>query len=195
MLDYIFVIGASGVGKTTLAKQLYTKLDGVYIEQNMIPEFTIPDGVEDIGKFEDEICFKMMITNIAAFHDLGFKNIIALDFNDIYVREFPKIYKGSNFAIIRLICSDYDQNYNQMKNREMPGLINFDIMSDGFHSINNRPLLPNEIKIDVAGKTKEEVLEEAIQLLQKFKPKLDYDYEMPEKKEFASWVHSDNITQ
>ena len=48
-MDYIFIIGPSAVGKTTLAKELYKHYKGVYIEQNMVPEFYIPNSVEDIG--------------------------------------------------------------------------------------------------------------------------------------------------
>ena len=48
-MDYIFVIGPSAVGKTTLARRLYKHYKGVYIEQNMVPEFIIPDNVTDEG--------------------------------------------------------------------------------------------------------------------------------------------------
>ena len=50
MKDFIFIIGASGTGKTTLAKNLYKYYKGAYIEQNMIPEFYVPEG-EDEGAF------------------------------------------------------------------------------------------------------------------------------------------------
>ena len=35
MKDFIFIIGPSGVGKTTLAKGLYEHYKGVYFEQNI----------------------------------------------------------------------------------------------------------------------------------------------------------------
>ena len=51
MKDYIFIIGPSGVGKTTLAKGLFEHYKGVYFEQNMIPEFGIPNNVDE-GKYQ-----------------------------------------------------------------------------------------------------------------------------------------------
>ncbi len=60
MKDYIFIIGSSGIGKTTLAKELYKHYNGVYFEQNMIPEFGIPDNVDE-GKFEEEIMWESFI--------------------------------------------------------------------------------------------------------------------------------------
>ena len=52
MKDFIFIIGPSAVGKTTLAKELYQHYNGVYFEQNMVPEFSIPEDCEDVGVFE-----------------------------------------------------------------------------------------------------------------------------------------------
>ena len=52
-MDFIFVIGSSAVGKTTLAKKLYQHYNGVYIEQNMVPEFIIPKDVCTPNKEEN----------------------------------------------------------------------------------------------------------------------------------------------
>ena len=46
--DYIFVTGASGIGKTTLANGLLAHYRTTCIEQNMIPEFISRDGVESM---------------------------------------------------------------------------------------------------------------------------------------------------
>ena len=43
-MDFIFIIGPSAVGKTTLAKALFEHYNGVYVEQNMVPEFISRDG-------------------------------------------------------------------------------------------------------------------------------------------------------
>ena len=55
-MDFIFVIGPSAVGKTTLAKKLYQHYNGVYIEQNMVPEFIIPKDVKDVGTQRCRFC-------------------------------------------------------------------------------------------------------------------------------------------
>lgn len=46
--DYIFIIEPSTVGKTGLTKSLYNHYKGVYIKQNMVPEFNIKSVDEDI---------------------------------------------------------------------------------------------------------------------------------------------------
>lgn len=59
--------------------------------------------------------------------------------------------------------------------------------------IMNRKLLPNEVLIDVGGKSKEKVLKEAIDLIDNYESILDYEYELPEKQLFYSWVESDEL--
>lgn len=194
MKDFIFIIGPSGVGKTTLAKSLYKHYKGVYFEQNMIPEFGIPDGVDE-GKYEEEIMWKCSIQLLKYFYEKGIKNIIALDFNDLRTRELPKLFKGTNFITLKLISSDYEQNKNQMISRGENGLIDLELLESSTKKIMNRDLLPNEVLLDVAGKSKEEVLNEAINLIDNYRSKLDYSYIEPDKKLFYSWVQSDGLRE
>lgn len=66
MKDYIFIISPSAVGKTTLAKSLYNHYKSVYIEQNMVPEFNIPQNVDE-GIFEEKICWENTLQQIKFF--------------------------------------------------------------------------------------------------------------------------------
>lgn len=192
MKDYIFIIGPSGVGKTTLAKGLFEHYKGVYFEQNMIPEFGIPNDVDE-GKYEEEILWESSIELLKYFHTKGIKNIIGLDFNDLRTRDIPIIFKGTNFITLKLISTNYDQNKNQMIERGEKGLVDLELLEVSTKKIMNRELLPNEVLIDVAGKTKEEVLNEAISIIDNYENKLNYEYEKPSKELFYSWVQSDGL--
>lgn len=48
--------------------------------------------------------------------------------------------------------------------------------------IMNRRLLHNEVLIDVSGKSKEEVLEEAVNIIDSFTVKTDYEYVLDDEK-------------
>ena len=73
------------------------------------------------------------------------------------------------------------------------GLIDLELLEKSTIKIINRELLPNEVLIDIANKTKEEVLLEAINIINSYNSKLEYDYNKPDKKQFYSWVKSDNL--
>ena len=191
-MDYIFIIGPSAVGKTTLAKALYLHYGGVYIEQSMVPEFVIPDGVEDVGLFEEQLCWENTLLQIKYFRDKGFRNIVALDFDDVRARELPIIFRGSDFITLRLVSGDPGQIMRQMMHRKRHegGLYAPDRVERSNEVIRSRRLLPNEVLIDIAGKSKEEVLAEAIGIIDHFQPDKDYDEPPDDERHYLSWVQS-----
>jgi len=191
MRDFIFIIGPSGVGKTTLSKGLFEHYSGALAEMSMVPEFGIPEGV-DGGIFEENVCWECCVAQLKKFHELGIKNVISGDFDDLRTREIPVEFKGYNYITLKLVCSDYEQNYNQMKHRGA-GLIDFELLEKMTKKINQRPLLVNEFEIDVAGKSPEQVLKEAIRLIDTAETEMEYMYEKPPKEQFYSWVHSNGL--
>lgn len=192
MLDFIFIIGPSGVGKTTLAARLYKQLGGVYIEQNAVPEFEIPAYVKDIGVYEEQVCWGCVLRQAEYFHSLGRHNIVILDFDDLRAREIPLLFKGHRYIIIRLYSSDPEQLRAQMAHRRdnEGGLYAPQGIAEVNERISSRPLLPNEVKTDVAGKDREQVLSEVLGIINGFEPQLDYEYELCGTDGYLSWVHS-----
>lgn len=191
-MDYIFIIGPSAVGKTTLAKSLYQHYNGIYFEQNMVPEFVIPDDVEDKGLYEEQLCWNNVLLQLNFFYKKGLRNIVALDFDDIRAREIPYIFKGYEFIILKLVSSDAEQIKQQMirrKNNE-GGLYALDTVERSNSVIMNRNLLPNEVQIDIAGKSKERVFAETIKIIDNFEPMKEYDYEIDDEHNYLSWVQS-----
>ena len=194
-MDFIFIIGPSAVGKTTLAKALFEHYNGVYVEQNMVPEFGIPADCPDEGVFEEETCWENVLMQLDYFHKRGLQNIIALDFDDYRTRELPQYFRGKRFITLKLISSAPEQIRLQMIHRHENegGLFMLDNVIRSNEKISTRPLLPNEVCIDIAGKTKEEVFAEAVRIIDGFAPDLDYTYELPDEQLFLSWVHSRNL--
>ena len=194
-MDFIFIIGPSAVGKTSLAKELYQHYKGVYIEQSMVPEFIIPDNVVDEGIYEEEICWENTLLQLNFFYSKGCRNIVALDFDDVRTREIPFIFKGYDFVTLKLVSTDAEQIKRQMihRSKNEGGLYFLENVERSNSVIMGRRLLPNEVLIDVAGKTKKDVLSEAIRVIDTFQPLKDYDYELEDEHNFLSWVQSKNL--
>ena len=191
MRDFIFVIGASGVGKSTLSQKLFEHYQGAYAEMNTVPEFCVPPNV-DAGLFEELVCWECCVAQLKKFNELGIKNVISGDFDDLRTADIPIVFKGYDYITIKLICNDYEQHYEQMKNRGK-GLIDFELLQKNREKVNNRPLLINEYVIDVTGKKPDEVLQEAIDLIDHAETVLEYEYTKPPKDWFYSWVFSNGL--
>lgn len=191
--DFIFVIGASGVGKSTLCRNLYGHYRTAYMEQSQAPEFECLTGEEDVtGIEEEEICWQWLVSSLKSYHNMGFRNVICSDLDDLRVRDIPEVFREYDFIILRLVCSDYRQNYEQMKNREN-GLVDFELLKKMSEKINDRSRMVNEYVIDVAGKTPEQVCQEAVQLIETVKTCREYVYEKPPRELFYSWVFANDL--
>ncbi len=191
-LDYIFLIGPSAVGKTTLAKGLFARYGGVYIEQNMVPEFAILADCPDEGAYEEKLCWDNVMMQVRFFREQGCRPVIALDFDDVRVRELPLIYRGERFLILRLVCGDEGQIIAQMERRRQHegGLYAPAWALRANEVIRSRALLPNERVIDAAGKTPAQVLAETAAIIDGFAPDTDFAYTLDDEKHYLSWVQS-----
>ena len=192
--DYIFVTGASGIGKTTLAQGLLAHYKTTFIEQNMIPEFISRDGIESMtGELEELTCWENMVAMLKCFHKLGYKGIIVTDMDDLRTADIPIVFNGSNYITIKLVSSDLEQIREQMKNRPNNGLIDYELQQKTNDKNLKRDPLVNEVEIDVSGKSIEEVLNEAIEIIDTTESLLDYEYVKPPKELFYSWVFANGL--
>ena len=194
MKDFIFITGASGIGKSTLANGLLNHYKTTCIEQNMIPEFISRDGSEPMtGELEELTCWENQVAMLMCFHRLGYKNIIATDLDDLRTADIPIVFKGTDFITIKLVCSDLKQIQEQMQNRPNHGLIDYELQKKMNEKNINRSPLINEIEIDIAGKSIGEVLEQAIKIIETTPSQLDYEYIKPPKEMFYSWVVANGL--
>lgn len=191
MRDFIFIIGTSGIGKTTLGKGLFLHYKGAFVEQNMVPEFGIPENVDE-GVFEEQVCWECCVAQMMKFHEMGIKNIIGSDFDDLRTADIPDVFKGYNYITIKLTCNDLSQLHNQMKNRKN-GLLDYELQRKCSDKINQRPLLINEVEIDITNKTSQQVLDEAVKIIDNTETLIEYSYQKPKKDLFYSWVFSNRL--
>ena len=194
MLDFIFITGTSGIGKSTLAQNLLQTLKSVVIEQHMVPEFISRDGFEEMtGELEELTCYENTKVMAFCFHNLGYQNIIVSDIDDLRTADIPIDFKGYRFLTIKLVCSNLQQLQEQMKNRHNNGLVDYELQEKCNFKNLNRPPLINEHRIDVAGLSIKEVLQKALSIIESTEPLTAYDYTKPPKDLFYSWVFTNGL--
>lgn len=194
MLDFIFIIGASGIGKSTLAQGLLNKYKTVVIEQNMVPEFISRDGSEEMtGELEELTCWENTKAMALCFHKLGYKNIIVSDLDDLRTADIPIDFKGYQYVTLKLVCSDVEQLKKQMHDRPEGGLIDYELQKKSNEKISARKPLVNEYVLDVTGLDISRVVEEAVHIIESAVPLTEYEYVKPEKNLFYSWVFSNGL--
>lgn len=194
MKDFIFVTGASGIGKSTLCKGLFDHYRTTVVEQHMVPEFITRDGEKEVtGVLEELTCWEVQVAMMKKFHDLGYRNIIGADIDDLRTADIPIVFKGYEYVTIKLICHDPNQLQEQMKNRPNNGLIDYELQRKMNEKNLAREPLVNEIEIDITGKMPEEVCKEAIQIIDNTESILEYEYKKPKKELFYSWVSANGL--
>jgi len=192
--EFIFIIGTSGVGKTTLAQGLLAHYKTTCIEQHMVPEFISRNGVEEMtGELEERTCWENQKAMLFCFHRLGYRNIIASDIDDLRTRDIPADFMGYRYITVKLVCSDLQQAREQMKNRPNDGLVDYELQEKLNTKMMARPDLPNEHVIDIAGLSAAEVLARAVEIINSKEVIITYDYIKPDMKLFYSWVPSNGL--
>ena len=86
-----------------------------------------------------------------------------------------------------------DQLATQMKNRPNDGLIDYELQRKLNEKNLKRPLLINEIEIDITGLSENDVLQKAIHSIETAESLLEYEYKKPPQKMFYSWVFSNGL--
>ncbi len=194
MLDFIFITGTSGVGKSTLCQKLLGCLRTVVIEEHMVPEFISRDGSEEMsGTLEELTCWENTKAMALCFHRLGYRNIIVSDIDDLRTADIPIDFKGYRYLTLKLVCTDTEQIRMQMQNRPNNGLIDYELQEKCNAKNLLRSALVNEHTIDVAGLSEEQVLERAMTILSEEEPLTEYEYVRPPKELFYSWVFANGL--
>ena len=156
----IFIAGAPGTGKSTIAKLLQKRLGSPCFEFGWIPEFRKKDSNTSIPYVEEEaIAFENLTLVLKNYIKHGFINIIVTDLEDKRIKELHKHFKNVNYSLITLVINDdktlktrildktRSSEYRDWKSAIQ---INKEILE--------RILLPREQRIDITNKTIRQVM-------------------------------------
>lgn len=167
MKDFIFIAGAPGSGKSSVAKALQEKLDCPLFEFGWIPEFR-NTGKKVIPYTEEEsLAFENLVLVTKNYVKHGFKNVVITDLDNDYIEQLPKIFGDYDFKICTLRLQDKEA----LKQRVLEGsrsseYRNWEKALEINDSLLNRLAFQNEVFIDIDGQSVSDVVDRIITEIQ-----------------------------
>lgn len=107
-MDILFLHGAPGTGKTTLAQALHQRLKSPWFEFGWIPEFRQKGEAAISYEEEERLSFEnlALVVNNYLRHD--FRNIIITDLRDPILQQALRRFARRNYLLVTLWAKDED---------------------------------------------------------------------------------------
>ena len=102
MKDIIFIAGAPGSDKSTIAKILRSRLGSPLFEFGWIPEFRNTGEGKISYSEEASLAFENLTLVTKNYVKHGFKNIIITDLDNEFIQQIPELFKDYDFMIYTL---------------------------------------------------------------------------------------------
>ncbi len=165
-MDFIFIHGAPGVGKSSLAWALQAKYQSPCFEFGWIPEFRVKQNSTITYEEEEGIAFENLTLVLKNYVRHGFGNIVVTDLRDPIIRQLSRRFYRYQYLLITL----WMENEELLKSRVLD-----ESRSSGFRDweyalalnqeIIHRPLMRNEIRLNNDRKSIEELVDEITTLV------------------------------
>lgn len=164
MYDYIFLLGAQGSGKTTIARLLKEKLNSPHIDFDWIRDFHLNKDWSNTSDSELEMSLENLCFLLKNYKKHNYQNVIVGGFAEEDIRKILNECKEDKYIIITLFLTD-DEVLKQRVLTESrdSGYRDFEKSIEFNKKLSHELKFPNEQKIDNTTNTPEETVNQIIE--------------------------------
>ena len=166
MLDFIFIHGAPGTGKSTLAKSLSERLKSPYFEFGWIPEFRDRLTGNLTYEEEEQFSFENLALILKNYVKRGFGNIVVTDLREPIIQQIPQKFSRHRYLLVTLtVDDDKILKSRVLDETRSSGYRDWETALKINQELFNRPLMRHEFRLDSTYKTVEELTENVIKII------------------------------
>lgn len=166
MYSFIFLLGAQGSGKTTIARFLKEKLSSPHIDYDWVRGFHLNNNWSNTSDIETKMSFENLVFILKNYKKHNYKNVIVSGFSEHDIEKILGEFKDEKYLVITLFLTDNEV----LKQRVLT-----ESRDSGFRDFKeslrfNKKLMdelkyPNEHKIDTTNQSPGETVNQIIDLL------------------------------
>ena len=167
MVDFIFVAGAPGSGKSTVSALLKQRLNarvvfdfGILREPHLNPDWL------DASDVEEQMAFENLLFVLRNYHQHGYKNVLVADLRDFRVQEIPLHFEKYSFIIVSLVLNDDAELERRVLDPQRnSGFRDVAKALEWNEKLKERPLVEHEFRFDNSSRDPGRVVGEIIEFL------------------------------
>lgn len=166
MYNFVFIFGAQGSGKTTLARLLKEKLNSVHIDFDWIRDFHLNKGWTNTTDIEEEMSFENLVFLLKNYAKHEYKNVIVGGFTEKNIeRILSELKDYKNLVITLYLTDDEILKKRVLTESRDSGFRDFEQSISFNKKLRDELHFPNEQKIDNTNQTPEETANQIVAML------------------------------
>lgn len=157
-MDLIVIAGSPGVGKSTLGLALARSLGSPFLEFSVLRQPHLDPTWSNASPVEHEMAWESLQFVVRNYVKYGYRDVVVTDLRDERVRQVPEVFGDLQYRIVTLALAD-DSELRRRVGARREGFVDVNAAVAWNAAVRARPALPREAKIEVDGRSPEELLE------------------------------------